>query len=290
MVAVLGFPRPLYPPESAPKYDPSANGPDVEAYKRTVSRAGRWPWQAYDQAYSNAFSRGKSGGNVGDSGVAGVQRQGGISPDTGFVGKETFNLLRSIIIPEGLPHAGEHAMDAHSVELVNQAWNRFGGDPAPEPPSGDAGRARLDKAITQIGTKESPSNSNMTKYGEWYGGNGQPWCGYFVSWCDQTGWSPTASFDPGRAYAYVPYIVSDAQLGKNGLSITSKPKAGDLVCFDWDFEGVFDHVGIFEEGSPSSFRTIEGNTSPSDNSNGGEVMRRSRSTSEAAIVFVRVAG
>src|SRR4029077_390216 len=117
----------------------------VEAYKRTVSRAGRWQWQAFDQAYSNAFSHGKPGGNVGESGVAGVQRQAKIQP-TGYVGQETFNLLRSILIPEGLQHAGEHAMDARSVELINAAFDRFGGK-EPSPGGTSAAEARLKKAI-----------------------------------------------------------------------------------------------------------------------------------------------
>lgn len=130
MVAVKGFPRPLYPPDAA-GHESSVDGPDCEAYKRVVSRAGRWPWQDFDRAYSNAFAHGKPGGNVADSGVAGVQRQGHISPDTGWVGQETFNLLRSIRIPAGLPHAGEPAMDATAVELVDAAYDRFHGQPAP---------------------------------------------------------------------------------------------------------------------------------------------------------------
>jgi hypothetical protein len=129
MVEVKGFPRPLYPPDSAPARAPSSDGPDVEAYKRCVSRAGRWPWQTFDQAFSNAFSHGKAGGNVADSGIAGVQRQGSISP-TGFVGEGTFNLLRSIRIPDGLPHAGEMAMDATAAGLVDQAYERFHAAPA----------------------------------------------------------------------------------------------------------------------------------------------------------------
>jgi hypothetical protein len=289
MVAVKGFPRPLYPPDAAPEYDPSPNGPDVEAYKRVVSRAGRWQWQAFDQAFSNAFSHGKSGGNVGDSGVAGVQRQQDVSA-TGFIGEPTFNTFRSILIPDGLPHAGEHAMDARAVELVNDAWDYYKGKPKPPPSGGTSAELRLKNAQGQIGNKESPSNSNMTKYGAWYGANGQPWCAMFVTWCDQVSSKPAKSFICGQRYAYVPYVVDDARHARNGLSITSSPKAGDLVCYDWDRQGEYDHIGIFESGSPSSFKAVEGNTSGSDNSNGGEVMRRSRSTSEAAIVFVRVAG
>ena len=292
MVAVKGFPRALYPPD-ATGYTPSVDGPDVEAYKRTVSRAGRWKWQAFDQTFSNGFSHGKSG-NVGETGVAGVQRQGKISPDSGFVGESTFNLFRSIRIPEGLPNAGQAAMDARSVELINAAYDRFKGkEPSPPPPSsGTAAQARLAKAKAELGMKESPANSNLQKYGAWYGMNGVPWCAIFCTWCDQLDGQPTKSFVKGSHYSYVPYIVGDARLGRNGLSITGQPKPGDLVCYDWGRDGEHDHVGMFEAwqaGSGSTFTAIEGNTSLSNNSNGGEVMRRTRRTVEQGTVFVRVA-
>jgi CHAP domain len=288
MVAVKGFPRALYPPGAAPAYTPSVDGSDVEAYKRTVSRAGRWHWQTFDQAFSNAFSRGKSGGNVGESGIAGVQRQLGIQA-TGFVGLETFNGLRSIRIPDGLPHAGEPAMDARSVELINAAWSRFIDSPPPATSTKSSAAARLRKAVSQIGVVESPPNTNQNRYGEWYGMNGVPWCAIFVTWCDQMTDAPSRSFACGSRYSYVPYIVSDARLGKNGLALTSSPRPGDLVCYDWSSDGEHDHVGIFESGSPSSFDAIEGNTSTSDNSNGGQVMRRARRSSDGSILFVRVA-
>src|SRR5262245_45721951 len=232
MVAVKGFPRPLYPPDAAPGHKPSSNGPDVEAYKRTISRAGRWKWQAFDQAYSNAFSHGKLGNSSPtlDSGVAGVQRQQHIQP-TGWIGKETFNLLRSIRIPAGLAHAGAAAMDARSVDLINAAYDTFQGEETPEPASGPSAQQRLAQAKRELGQGENPPGSNMSKYGDWYGMNGQPWCAMFCTWSDQTGTAPAASFVRGAAYAYVPYIVSDARLGLNGLTLTSTPKPGDLVCY-----------------------------------------------------------
>ena len=291
MVAVRGFPRPLYPPDAAPGHKPSINGSDVEAYKRTISRAGRWKWQAFDQAYSNSFAHGKYGGDVvAESGVAGMQKQQRIQA-TGWIGKETFNLLRSIRIPEGLPHAGEAAMDARSVELINAAWDRFGGEDPPEPSSGPSAQARLAQAKREIGTVEDPRGSNLTAYGDWYRMTGVPWCAIFATWADQTGGKPSASLERSSYYAYVPYIVSDARLGLRGLSLTSSPKPGDLVCYDWARDGEYDHVGIVEMGpdQQGNFSAIEGNTAVDNQSNGGQVMRRVRNRNRQNTLFVRVA-
>jgi len=289
MVAVKGFPRPLYPPDAAPTYKPSVDGPDIEAYKRTVSRAGRWVWQAFDQAFSNGFSHGK-GPNVTDSGVAGVQRQQGVQA-TGYIGQNTFNLFRSIIIPQGLPNAGQYAMDARSVELINSAFDRFKGNEPDSGASTTAAQARLNKAKGEVGKKESPAHSNMQQYGAWYGMNGVPWCAIFCTWCDQTGSKPTKSFVKGSRYSYVPFVVSDARLGRNGLSLTSSPQPGDLVCFDWGRDGEYDHIGLVlsKPDGRGTFDTIEGNTSTSDNSNGGQVMQRTRNRTGQNTLFVRVA-
>lgn len=290
MVAVKGFPRPLYPPDAAVQgKTPSVDGSDVEAYKRIISRAGRWlPWQAFDQAYYNGFAHGR-GGNVGDTGVAGLQRQGSIDPASGFVGKSTFNLLRSIRIPVGLPHAGESAMDARSVELINAAWDRFGGNEPSPVPDRPSAHARLARAISQIGVKESPFGTNQQKYGLWYGFNGVPWCAIFCCWSDQTSPIPSASFLRGLRWSYVPDIVSLARRGLDGLYVTSTPQPGDLVCYSWrPDDGEYDHMGIYESGNANQWHAIEGNTGPINYSNGGEVLRTSRSRDQAAVVFVGV--
>jgi len=229
MIALPGFPRPLYPPDAkAQGRTPSVNGPDVEAYKRVCWRLGRWPGPAsgFDRAFSNAFSHGKSG-NVVDTGVAGVQRQAKITPDSGWIGTSTFNLMRSVLIPQGLKGPGvpgDYAMDAYTQSLLVDAWEMFGGkEPAP-PPATALRTQALQKATSQIGVKESPPNSNRTKYGSWYGMDGSPWCAMFVTWCyEQSGDSP--SFLKGKNYAYVPYIVSDARAKRNGLIVTGSPSA-----------------------------------------------------------------
>lgn len=131
MVKVPGFPRALYPPDVPAPYVPSVKGPDVVAYKRTICRLGRWaPWDpaAWDEAFNNAFSHGRGTGLVGDTGVAGVQRQQNISPASGWIGKATFNTLRSARVPTG-PHEGEMAMDSVAVNLIEEAWALFQAPP-----------------------------------------------------------------------------------------------------------------------------------------------------------------
>lgn len=155
------------------------------------------------------------------------------------------------------------------------------------------GPAALALAVKQVGTKESPPDSNLTKYGAWYGVQGQPWCAIFVSWCfaHSTRWWSKSS---GFRYAYVPFVVNDARAGRNGLSIVTRDqvKPGDLVCFDWPGEspGTADHIGFFRSWvnkTSGTFNTIEGNTSLSNQSNGGEVMARIRDVGLVQ-AFVRV--
>lgn len=130
------------------------------------------------------------------------------------------------------------------------------------------------KAASQIGTKESPTNSNKQKYGKWYGMNGEPWCDMFVSWCAaQVGQSDIGKF------AYCPYHVNHFKKNGQWLGRTKNPKAGDIVFFG-NSKGVACHVGIVEKKiSSSRVQTIEGNTSTGTSGsqdNGGCVARRTR--------------
>ena len=120
------LPRNLYPPDAA-GYEPSPDGPDALAWKRSLARGGRWAWtpDAWDDTYSNVFAHGKVSGNVGESGVAGFQRQMRIDPAYGWVGTKTYNALRSALIPEPLPHAGEPLIDSVAIDLFEQAWDQF---------------------------------------------------------------------------------------------------------------------------------------------------------------------
>ena len=129
-------------------------------------------------------------------------------------------------------------------------------------------------AQSQLGIKESPAGSNMTKYGKWYGMDGNPWCAMFVSWVlHKAGWSDGTS--RGGKFAYCPYWVT--WFKSKGLWKGRKsPAMGDIVFFAGK-DGVACHVGIVEKVIDSNtVQTIEGNTSAGSNANGGQVQRRIR--------------
>lgn len=135
----------------------------------------------------------------------------------------------------------------------------------------------LSVARGQIGYKESPSGSNKTKYNRWYYGSNTSaaWCAIFVCWVfNQCG--ALSLFPGGKKDAYVPTIAD--KIISSGRSVGKyNGQAGDIVTFDWNHNNSSDHVGIIEKkNSDGSYTTIEGNTSTSNNSNGGQVMRRKR--------------
>ena len=141
----------------------------------------------------------------------------------------------------------------------------------------------IEVAENEIGYKEDPANSNLTKYGNWFGFDGVAWCGMFVSWCYYMAGFPLPNIGFRKGFAGCQTAV---KYFKEKNLITKEPAPGDIVFFDWNGDGRYNHTGLFvkflEDGY---FETIEGNTSVSNQSNGGEVMRRKRK--EHNILFVR---
>jgi peptidoglycan hydrolase-like protein with peptidoglycan-binding domain len=134
----------------------------------------------------------------------------------------------------------------------------------------------IDTAASQNGTKENPPNSNRTKYGEWYGMNGVSWCAIFVSWVYNEAGHPLGTIDSPKGYHYCP---SAYNFWKRNNRITKDPQPGDIVLYDWNGDGLSDHTGIFIEWVKpgETFRAWEGNTSVTNDSDGGQVMLRTRS-------------
>lgn len=142
-------------------------------------------------------------------------------------------------------------------------------------------------ALKEVGYVETPKNTNKTKYGKWFGFDGVAWCGMFVSWCyDQAGQRlPNIGFSKG--FAGCQTAVAWAKKNKK---IVNDPQPGDIVFFDWNGDGRYDHTGIFEAWivGEGTFATIEGNTSLLNQSNGGQVMLRRRAFHKTKTLFVRI--
>jgi hypothetical protein len=150
---------------------------------------------------------------------------------------------------------------------------------------GRYGELALAEALRHIGKKEKPMNSNRTQFGRWFGVDGVPWCAIFVSYCFQQGadYAVAKRFRGAGVYSkgctYVPTVEAWLRVTGQWRGRTT-PRPGDIAIFNWD-GGVPDHIGIVESYlGGGKFSCIEGNTSFGNNSNGGQVMRRTRYVSQ----------
>ena len=140
----------------------------------------------------------------------------------------------------------------------------------------------IEIAQAEIGYVETPINK--TKYGEWFGWNGVMWCGIFVSWVYAHAGKPLIGYGWGKGFAGCQPTVN--LMRKKKLEVLD-PQEGDIVFFDWDNNGKYDHVGLFvRKINDMQFESIEGNTSDINQSNGGMVMLRKRNYKQA--IFFRL--
>jgi len=121
-------------------------------------------------------------------------------------------------------------------------------------------------ARTQIGVEESEKNfifdedgvrRAYTRYGEWFGAQYSEWCGMFVAFCAH--YAGLRSGFPVDAHVgtWAKKLDNAGALVKNDLEYV--PAIGDLVFFDWEHDGVVDHMGIVEKVDGYSVYTIQGN-------------------------------
>ena len=128
-------------------------------------------------------------------------------------------------------------------------------------------------ARAELGYTESPAGSNRTKYGKWFGLDGQPWCMMFVQWC----------FRQAGAQDLLPALTASCgafmrTAQDQGKWITSGYQPGDVVIYDFPGNNVkTDHCGIVEQLAGGGIMAIEGNTGSGNDADGGQVQRRVRS-------------
>ncbi|MFL5322480.1 MAG: peptidoglycan-binding protein [Myxococcaceae bacterium] len=141
------------------------------------------------------------------------------------------------------------------------------------PASGSLRQKILQMARSQLGTLEVGNNGGgARKYQSYFGRGQESWCADFVSWV-------VSHSGKKLNFAYCPYLESYMRNSGHWKG-KSNPQPGDIVLFDWDQNGVADHVGIVESVNKNgSINTIEGNTTnPSTGREG--VWRRTRYLSQ----------
>lgn len=134
-------------------------------------------------------------------------------------------------------------------------------------------RQLLEVARKELGERESPPGSNRVKYATWYGLPGQPWCVMFVMWVFH--YAGVAL--PTRT-ASCTLLMRAAQVAECWVTEGFRP--GDVVIYDWGADSIPDHCGIVEAVDGDTVTAIEGNTAIGNDSDGGEVMRRTRKTGQ----------
>lgn len=148
----------------------------------------------------------------------------------------------------------------------------------------------IDVLLPEVGTKESPPGSNNVKYNTWFygkevSGKDKAWCMVLMSWGlyligrplvgVKTKDGKKVNFGYSKGAAGCATALKCFEL--LGWIVDAKDaKRGDLVFYDWDGNGLWDHVeAFFEKLGENQFRVIGGNTSKGNDSDGGEVLDRS---------------
>lgn len=116
--------------------------------------------------------------------------------------------------------------------------------------------------IVDIAKAEEGVSGRPNKYTYWYGKIGNTysyhWCAAFVSWCaNQAGYNSAVG-----KFAYCPsWADSFSSKGQWARPGDITPVAGDIIFFDWEVDGITDHVGIVIGSDGSKVYTVEGNSS-----------------------------
>ena len=137
------------------------------------------------------------------------------------------------------------------------------------------------KAKSQIGVKENPANSNKVKYNTaYYGrvvsGSAYPWCCVFIWWLFKECGASKYFYGGGKTASCTTLM----NYYKSKKQFSTIPRVGSLAFFQFDKDPNADHIGIvIAINSNGTVTTIEGNTSIGNDSNGGEVMQRTRKKS-----------
>lgn len=148
------------------------------------------------------------------------------------------------------------------VELIPDTEEIYGDDQRAGAGVGNI----IDAALREVGVSGRPN-----KYTYWLGAisgtYSYAWCHAFVSWCGAQ--ISGAGQIPRTASCFYGAQEFKARGQWKDRISGYVPKAGDIIYFDWDANGGYDHVGIVHYVSGGRVHTIEGNAGDAVRLDGG---------------------
>ncbi|MCB5951076.1 lysozyme family protein [Enterococcus sp. BWT-B8] len=119
--------------------------------------------------------------------------------------------------------------------------------------SGSSGNSAIAKAA--LSELSEGIHEGGEKYWSWYGFTGRvEWCATFVSYVAEKAHVKMERF------AYCPTEINNFKAKSQWQNGGIEPKSGAIIFFDWDGDGISDHVGIVEKFENNTVHTIEGNS------------------------------
>ena len=125
-------------------------------------------------------------------------------------------------------------------------------------PFGHAFTAGYNHAIVEVALTQLGNEGGEPYWSRWGLNYRVEWCTMFVSWCaEQCGYLDAGVLP--KMEGVIPYAEWFRERDQwQDRSI--EPMAGDIVFFDWQNDGMPDHVGIVEKCEGGFVYTIEGNS------------------------------
>lgn len=136
----------------------------------------------------------------------------------------------------------------------------------------------IEAALADLSYTENPAGSNMTKFGERYGMNGDPWCVIFLWDVFQRAGERMAFYNGGKTASCT--RLMELYKAEGRWFTDGNYQAGDIPIMTFSKKREVQHCGlIIGKSDDGGWVTVEGNTSPGlegSQDNGGCVAKKIR--------------
>lgn len=119
----------------------------------------------------------------------------------------------------------------------------------------------IEAALADLSYTENPAGSNLTKFGEWYGVNGVPWCVQAIAYWFDKGGEFKAFFNGGKTASCT--RLMELYKAEGRWYTDGDYQKGDIPIMTFSKTREVQHCGlIIGKSDDGGWVTVEGNTSP----------------------------